>query len=192
MSVVVGVRKEGRLVLAADSLITFGSARMPEDNLKAEKIRALGDSLFASAGWGLYDDIIEDHVSQHPEVRLADEKAIFSFFLGLWRQLHERYSFVNDQPGDDKDSPFGDLDTTFLIANRGGLFHVGSDMSVTRFRQYYAIGSGGDYALGALHVLYRQLDDPAAVARGAVEAAVAFDTKCGGPILVREVECASS
>ena len=188
MSIVVAVKKHGHTVMAADSLISFGDMRMPADNLQVEKIRRVGGSLFASTGWGLYDNVLDDYLARQPAGELSDERAIFSFFMALWKELHARYTLVKDQPDEDGKSPFGDLDASFLIANQTGIFHVGSDMSVSRMHQYCAIGSGGDYGLGALHALYGQNLDAETIARCAVETACAFDTKCGGEILVRHVD----
>ncbi|UCE90375.1 MAG: hypothetical protein JSW10_06070 [Pseudomonadota bacterium] len=187
MSIVVTVRKGDEIVMAADSQISFGSMRVPEDNLQVSKIRVIGSSLFSSAGWALYDDILNHYLNKNPDIKLDEPQAIFNFFVDLWKELHERYNFVNDQCGEEKDSPFGDLDSSFLIASANGLFHVGSDLSVTSFERYYAIGSGADYSLGALYTLYHQDLDARTIAERAVLAAIAFDTKCGGDILVKSV-----
>ena len=48
---------------------------------------------------------------------------IFTFFLDFWRALHDQYTFVNDQAATNA-TPFGDLDSTFLIANAGGIFNI--------------------------------------------------------------------
>jgi ATP-dependent protease HslVU (ClpYQ) peptidase subunit len=82
---------------------------------------------------------------------------------------------------DDK-SPFADLDASFLIVNSGGIFHVTGQMSVTRFKRFDAIGSGGPYALGALHALYGETLGAEEIARRACAAAVHFDISCGGEI----------
>ena len=50
-----------------------------------------------------------------------------------------------------------------------------------------AIGSGSSYALGALHVLYNRRGDAEKMARAAAEAAIAFDTHCGGEVRVERV-----
>jgi ATP-dependent protease HslVU (ClpYQ) peptidase subunit len=118
---------------------------------------------------------------------LSDRRSVFSFFLKLWKTLHERYSFVNDQCGKEEESPFGDLDASFLIINAGGIFYVGSDMSVTQFESYFAIGAGSDYSLGALYALYDGGQDAEFLARKAVEAGIAFDNRCGGPIEVKKI-----
>ena len=175
--------------MAADSLNVFGSQRVQSDNSKALKIRRVGSALLAITGWFLYDNIIEDLLAQGKTPPLNNQKEIFSFFVGMWRELHERYSFVNDQAVH-KDTPFGDLDASFLIANREGIFKVSSDTSVCRFDKYYAIGSGGDYALGALYQLYdRDGDhDAGTIARLAAQTAIGFDIYCGGEIDLIEVK----
>ena len=123
MSIVVAVKKNGRTVMAADSLNVFGQERIPTDNAKATKVRRIGTALMAVTGWSVYANILDDLLAELKTPPLGDEKEIFSFFLDLWRELHERYPFVNDQPHH-KDSPFGDLDASFLVANPTGIYKV--------------------------------------------------------------------
>ncbi len=187
MSIVVAVKKDNETVIVADSQVSFGSMSFPGSNLKVEKIRKIGESYFASTGWGLYDDIIDNYLIDKPDIALLDRKSIFEFFLGLWKALHDKYNFVNDQSDSDHDSPFGDLDATFLVVNKEGIFMIDSDLSITQFEQYYAIGSGSDYSLGVINTLYDEKLDATEIAKRAVSTAIAFDTKCGGDIMVCEV-----
>ncbi|MHC5006857.1 MAG: hypothetical protein ACYTGF_05800 [Planctomycetota bacterium] len=187
MSIVVAVTKNDRTVMAADSLNVFGQERIPIDNAKATKIRRIGPALMAVTGWSVYANILDDLLADVKTPPLRDEREIFSFFLDLWRDLHERYPFVNDQPHQ-KDSPFGDLDASFLVANAAGIYKVSQDSSVCRFEKYYAVGSGCVYALGALHQIYEQDEDAAGLARRAVETAIEFDIYCGGEIDLYDVE----
>jgi ATP-dependent protease HslVU (ClpYQ) peptidase subunit len=53
-------------------------------------------------------------------------------------------------------------------------------MSVTEVQHYFAIGSGAQFALGTLHALHDSKLGAEAIARRAVDAAIAFDTYCGG------------
>ena len=186
MSIVVAVTKNGRTVMAADSLNVFGQERIPTDNAKAIKVRPVGSALLAITGWSVYANIFDDLLGKRKNPSLADEKQIFAFFMELWQQLRERYPFVNEQ-AHNKDSPFCDLDASFLIANASGIFKVSQDASVCRFDKYYAIGSGGVYALGALHQIYEGDGDAEQLARRAVETAIEFDIYCGGQIDVFEV-----
>ena len=60
-------------------------------------------------------------------------------------------------------------------------------MGVSTFKKYFAIGTGADYALGALHQLQSGDGDAGAMARGAVETAIALNLNCGGEIDLLEV-----
>jgi ATP-dependent protease HslVU (ClpYQ) peptidase subunit len=181
MSIAVAVKCQGKVVIACDTKRTFGSGEVPEANLSDLKVRKVGDSYLATTGWGLYSNILDDYLATRKRARLTDERTIFAFFRVFWKDLHERYSFVSDQRHDDE-SPFGDLDASFLIANPNGIFSVACDMSVTQFEQYYAIGSGAPYALGATHALYKETADAEVIARKAAEAAMALDLYCGGSV----------
>jgi len=181
MSIAVAVKSKGRIVIACDTKRTFGSGEVSDANLTDIKVRKIGDAYLATTGWGLYSNILDDYLESRRRIRLTDQRSIFGFFRVFWKDLHERYSFVNDQRPDDE-SPFGDLDASFLVASTRGIFSVACDMSVTEFQQYYAIGSGAPYALGALHALYEPEADPEPLARRACEAAMALDIYCGGSI----------
>lgn len=185
MSVAVAVRHRGQTVLATDSKRTFGSGAVPFENLSDTKMRKVGSAYLATTGWGLYSNILDDYLARK-RARLTDQHSIFTFFRHFWRDLHQQYSFVSDQRGDD-DSPFGDLDSSFLIVNPKGIFSVACDMSVTEFDQYYAIGSGSGYALGALHALHGS-GSAEQTATKAIEAAIALDIYCGGTINVQKVK----
>ena len=191
MSIAVAVRKGTTIAVAADSQENFGDRKIVGANHRAAKIMALGGSELAMTGWGVYDNVFTDYFRSRRAPRFASEREIFTFFVRLWKDLRKRYSFVDDQVAEDDRSPFADLDSSFLIANRHGIFHVSGDMSVMAFGQYYAIGSGASYALGVLHALYDTERDAAVLARRACEAAIAFDVYCGGEIDVRTIRGAA-
>ena len=187
MSVAVAVAKNGKVVLATDTQTSFGSARVPPDNLVTKKMHKIGPCYLATTGWGLYENILDDFLTKQKSADLQTKTAIFSFFLKLWKDLHNDYPFVKDQSDKDDESPFGSLDAQFLIISPQGIFHVGTDMSVTEFRQYYAVGSGAEYALGAISATYANTQAPEAIANAAVTAAIDFDLHCSGAIDLVEV-----
>ena len=183
MSIVVAIRKDGRTVMASDSQSNYDQHRELAPNQVVRKLLKLGNTWLGATGWGLYENILRNYVSSRKSFRLGNEDQLFTFFQGFWRALHERYSYVNDQGDKDDKSPFADLDASFLLANRNGIFQVSSDMSVGRFEQFQAIGSGADYATGAMHALYGQPGATAeSIARQAVETAIRFNIYCGGEV----------
>ena len=122
-------------------------------------------------------------------VSFDNKQQIFSFFITFWKDLHEKYNFVNDQSDKEEDSPFGDLDSTFLIANPKGIFYVSSNMSVTKFEKYFAIGSGANFSLGTMFAMYDLNFTAEEIARKSVESAMAFNIYCGGEIDLFHVAC---
>ncbi|HWR98296.1 MAG TPA: hypothetical protein VN317_07710 [Candidatus Methanoperedens sp.] len=187
MSIALALEKDGELIVAADTLTSFGHTKVPPHLHAAQKIRRIGRAYLASTGWGLYENILDDVLARRGRVSLGSSARIFAFFLRLWTDLHKKYSFVNDQIDEKESGPFGNLDSTFLVANRAGIFYVGPDMSVTPVERYFAIGSGAQFALGALHALHGTRIGAEALARRAVEAAIAFDTYCGGEVQIFRV-----
>ena len=184
MSIAVAIRKDARIVLATDSQTNLGSERVPAANLSGPKFMRIGDAHLAATGWTLYSNILADVLGRRRAApRLDGEANIFKFFTRLWEELHERYNFVKDQ-ADDADSPFGSLDSTFLVVCAQGIFGIASDLSVLRYERYFAIGSGAPVALGAAHALYESERDAEEIARNAAVAAIDHDVYCGHPVHV--------
>ena len=60
-------------------------------------------------------------------------------------------------------------------------------MGVTPLNRYYAIGSGGEYAIGVVYTLYDRTEDIAELASDAVKAAIAMNLQCGGAVDVLQL-----
>lgn len=181
MTVAVAVRKGDRFVLAAEGLVHFGGQRFPIENSRLRKIHRIGDSVMAWAGWSLYAEMLTAHLATTTSPpRLDSEADVFAFFVQFWRAMQSNYTYLQGTP--EHGNPFANLDSTFLLVNRSGIYRVAGDMDVTSFTQYSAIGSGSQYALGALRVLYEIADDPVLIARRAIQVGIDFDVYCGGEI----------
>ena len=187
MTVAVAVRKGSRTIVAADTLVHFGGQRHDPRNARFHKIQPAGDSLIAWAGWALYAEMLDAHLAEHTAPPLRTETEVYAFFVDFWRSMLQDYSLQRQAARRDGRTPFVELDSVFIVANDSGIFRIAADMDVTRFEQYAAIGSGSEYALGALRVLYDDLDDPEVIAIRAVEVGIACDIYCDGPIDVVEV-----
>ncbi len=81
MTIAVAVKKGGRTVIAADSLVNFGGQRFPPENCQFHKIHRLGDSLMAWAGWSLYAELLTAHLATNPPPSLYTESEVFDFFV---------------------------------------------------------------------------------------------------------------
>jgi len=186
VTIIVGVIKDGDVAIAADSCNSFGTLRVPRENNLGRKLHPVGDAWIASAGWGAYSNLLDEYLPLQPKPALGSVSEVYRFFLEFWRSLKRDYQYVNDQ-GHTTESPWAQFDASFLVAGPSGLFLVSSNISVTPFRQYWAIGSGQEYALGAALACYDSDRDAGDVARTAVDAGIAFDDGCQGPIDVQTV-----
>jgi ATP-dependent protease HslVU (ClpYQ) peptidase subunit len=66
--------------------------------------------------------------------------------------------------------------------NPSGIFGLYSLREVDQYTRFWAIGSGAEFALGAMHVAYDLLDDAQAVARAGIEAGACFDNSSALPM----------
>jgi ATP-dependent protease HslVU (ClpYQ) peptidase subunit len=186
MTIAVAVRKDGRTVLAADSLVNFGGQRFPPENCRFHKIFRMGSTSIVWAGWSLYAEMLTAHLAQNEPPPLASEPEVFTFFVRFWRSMRDDFTFIT-QGSRGVEHPFADLESVFLLVNRAGMFRVAGDMDVTPFEQFCAIGSGSKYALGALHVLYPGNLDAAEIAVRAVRVGIEYDVYCGGTVDLVEI-----
>jgi ATP-dependent protease HslVU (ClpYQ) peptidase subunit len=81
----------------------------------------------------------------------------------------------------DEDDLFESSKMESLIVNSHGIFKTYELRSVQQFIYFAAIGSGAQYALGALYALYDRFDSAEEVAREALKAVVEFDDSSGLP-----------
>ncbi len=69
--------------------------------------------------------------------------------------------------------------------------HVATTRSVDEIKRFWAIGSGQEYALGAMHAIYDDCDDVREIANAGLNAAIEFDDACGNPIDMYTVDLES-
>lgn len=179
MSTIVAVRKGSETVVAWDSGSITASIASP-NALSRPKVQRFGDNLIGVAGFMVYCNILSECFRESPPANLTDEGAVFRFFLQFWRELHERFHFVDDHSDRDSPSPFADLDSEFMVVNASGIYHIREVLSVSRFDEFCAIGSGASHAEGAVTALLSYEQGARAIAERAVEIACQFDTRsCG-------------
>ena len=89
MSIAVVVKKDNKIVIGADTLQCFDTNTTGVDNLYESKLRRIGSAMVAGAGWGLYDNILDDYLKGRKTVRLTTKQQIFLFFKKLWPVLQE-------------------------------------------------------------------------------------------------------
>lgn len=188
MTTIVAVRKNGYAAIAADTLTTFGNTRLhASQDASHDKILRIGDSFVGVCGSAAHHLVLSNLLAKTPDVQLNSKEAIFETFRRLHPILKEE-CFLN--PKEDDEDPYESSQITALIANASGIFAIYSMREVFEYTQFWGIGSGHEFALGAMHQAYSRCDDAAEIARTGVETGIAFDKNSDAPITLYEVKLA--
>jgi ATP-dependent protease HslVU (ClpYQ) peptidase subunit len=180
MTTLVAVRKHDEIAIAADSLTTFGDVRLaaPFDR-SYDKILRHGDTYIGLCGSAAHQLVFESLLKSNQAVDFGNKHAIFETFRKLHPILKEQH-FLN--PKEEEDDPYESTQISALIANPHGIFGVYSMREVFEYSQFWAVGSGKEFALGAMHALYGRLPTADQVATAGVEAGAMFDRNSALPM----------
>ena len=187
MTTIVVVRKGDTAVIAADSLTTFGTTRLaPSYDRSPHKVVLYRDSCIGVAGSAAHQLVLENLLERNPMLDLHGKAAIYETFRKLHPALKEE-AFLN--PKEEEDDPYESSQMTVMIANPSGIYAVYSMREVFEFDRFWAIGSGRDFALGAMFAVYGgKSKTAAAIAEAGVTAGAEFDTGTAVPIYLEQVK----
>jgi ATP-dependent HslUV protease, peptidase subunit HslV len=180
MTTIVVVKKAGMAVIAGDTLTTFGSTRLASVHDAApEKLLKHGDNYFGIAGSAAHQLVLESLLLKHADFTFRGRAEIYDSFRKLHPILKEE-AFLNAKEEDD--DPYESSQLTSLLANPSGIFGVYSMREVFEFDRFWAIGSGRDFALGAMYAVYNGKKSAEEIARIGVEAGAEYDTGTALPM----------
>ena len=182
MTTLVIVRKGDDIAIAADSLTTFGDTRLGADHDRTyDKIVHYRDTYIGLCGSAAHQLVFESLLRREETLDFSNKFAIFETFRKLHPILKEQH-FLN--PKEEEDDPYESTQMTGLIANANGIFGVYSMREVFEYTQFWAAGTGREFALGAMQALYPRLKTAEAVARAGVEAGAVFDKNSALPMTI--------
>lgn len=186
MSIVVVVKKIGKAVIGADTLYGFGSVKVSRTYINQhEKIHQCNDSFIGLVGASAHDGVLQHLIKHHKNKLSFNSKSdIFETYLRIHPILKENY-FINTNEGENDEYESSQIDA--LVANPDGIFGMYSWREVYEFERFWALGSGRDYALGAMFANYDLFDEPEQIAEIGIKAACEFDDGCGLPLRIHSV-----
>ena len=182
MTTIAVVRKNGYAAIAADTMTKWGSGKETAEYIVNHgKIFRVGNTFLGVTGNATFQAILRDYFAR-PRVyaRFDTPLEIFKTWQKLHATLKQDYYLV---AGHGEDDAIESSRMDVLIANASGIFGVAAHRTVQEFSKFYAFGSGGDVALGAMYAIYgdakRSAED---IARFAIEGAAEFDDSTGAPV----------
>lgn len=185
MTTVVVVRKAGQVAIAADTLVTFGDTRLAhrfEDNTKLFKVETPdGPSWVGMAGTVAHFPVLRKAMEALPKdsLRLGSRDEVFDTFIKLHPLLKENFFL---QTKEDDNDPYESSQFSVLIANASGIYGLYSYREVFEFKEFWGIGSGRSFALGAMHAAYGRAKTAREVAEAGLAAGCEFDRNSAGPV----------
>ena len=187
MSTIVVVKKGDLAAIAADTLSTAGSTKGHSKYFADyKKILTFGDSYIGVVGSSAHNNVLASIIRKYPEHLSFDSvEQIFETYLRLHPILKDEFYLMTKEEDDD---PYESSQIDALIANPQGIFGMFSWREVKEYSRFWAIGSGRNYALGAMYAVYDQIDDPEEIARVGVAAGCEFDDGSGLPYTSYKVQ----
>jgi ATP-dependent protease HslVU (ClpYQ) peptidase subunit len=179
MTTIVAVQYKDKCVIAADNQVTDSTGRR-FNHPDMKKISQRGAFLVAGSGEVQPCDVVQ-HFWVPPKLTAKDHDDIYHFMItkampSIRKCLTDNGYDFNEGKGEGKSD---EQRFHFLIAVAGEVFDVGDDLSVCRSADgFYAVGSGADYALGALAAGTKPVK--------AIEIACNFSVYSSGPVQVVE------
>ena len=191
MTTVVVVKKAGQVAIAADTLVTFGDTRLShryEANSKLFKVDAVGGPAWVGmAGTVAHFPVLRKAMQALPkdQLRLHSKDEVFDTFTRLHPLLKETFFLQTKEEDND---PYESSQYSVLIANAGGIFGLYSYREVFEFKEFWGVGTGRGFALGAMHAAWGRAKTAREVAEAGVAAGCGFDRNSAAPVEVYTIK----
>jgi len=184
MTTVVVARKGGQIAIASDTLVTFGDTRLPhryEDNAKIFRVDTqAGSSYIGMAGTVAHFPVLRKALASMPReiLQLGSKDEVFDTFIKLHPYLKENFFLQTKEEDSD---PYESSQFSVVIANATGIYGLYSYREVFEFKEFWGIGSGRSFALGAMHAAYGKAKTAREVVEAGMAAGCEFDRNSAAP-----------
>lgn len=186
MTTCVAVRGEREVVIATDSCKSQGDHIETGDYVYIDKVFKYKNNLIAICGSVADRILFEEFIQTRKSLRIDNIKSIIQLTSDYNKYVEKLVRFKEKR----KDGEYSEIgqDSGILIANRKIIVQTAylGDMMV--HKKFTAIGSGREYAYGALEVLYGNNKlTTKEIAIKAVETATKFDKHSRLPIVCKTI-----
>jgi ATP-dependent HslUV protease, peptidase subunit HslV len=187
MTTLVVVKKNGQVAIAADTLVTFGDTSLShrfEANSKLFKVDTpAGVSYVGMAGTVAHFPVLRKAMAVLPpeQLKLGSRDQVFDTFIKLHPLLKETFFL---QTKEDDNDPYESSQFSVVIANATGIYGLYSYREIFEFKEFWGIGSGRSFALGAMHACWDKAKTAKEVAMAGLNAGCEFDKNSAAPIEV--------
>jgi len=183
MTTIVAIHKNGKICVGADSLSVYGSRKELGSKLviNTHKLFCFNDGILATAGHASWNLILRNYFKTHLLRDIPNSDSLLETLFKMHKNLKEKYFLTQKTIGTDL---FESSEYNFLLVTKHGIFDVEWDRTIRQYSTFSALGSGEQYALGAIKACYSYIEDPIEIAEIALKAAAKFDNKTELPPII--------
>lgn len=177
MTTIAAAKKGKKIYIGCDSLTVYGNRKERIDQLEVKKGKIIKhDSMYLGcSGPAAWNRVLSDYFANlEIEYGFHNVDVIYLEILKLHKNLKGKY-FLTPQQGNG--DIFESSEHLILFINSNGIFEVDWMRNVREYSKFAAIGTGDEYALGAMKAVYDQITDPKMIVKKGLEAAAKFDQK---------------
>ena len=181
MSTIVVVRKNNQACIAADSLTSFGDTKQSAEFIAdAGKIIHHQGFYMGIVGSAAHQLVMKSLLNRHADkVDFSSQLAIFESLKAIHPILKEEY-FLNSK--DEEEDAYESSRVDALLMTENGIYGIYSLREVDEYTRFWAVGSGAEYALGAMLAVYDSYDGAEQIAEAGIQAGAKFDNASGLPM----------
>lgn len=177
MTTIAAAKKGKKICIGCDSLTLYGhrKEKVSQLFLKKDKLIKYQSMYLGCSGAEVWSEILTDYFKNlKVQYGFDNVEAIYLEMLRLHKALKEKYFLTPQQGNDDL---FKSSEHLLLFINPKGIFEVDWMRNIREYSHIAAIGTGDEYAMGAMKAIYDQENDPKIIVKAGLEAAAKFDQK---------------
>ncbi|MFK8185295.1 MAG: hypothetical protein AB8B99_18125 [Phormidesmis sp.] len=194
MTVITAVQKGDEIAIACDTQTTSGNYNLKylaDYKVNHNKLLTYGNSIVGLSGTVAIKQMFEDLFDTSEPADFTSRQEIFRWMLAQQSKLKSDY-FLKPDAGNNKNQVTETNWSSGLIANPYGIFGIGAYREIMEYSKFWAIGSGGSFALGAMEILYEQDLSASEIAEAGALTATKFNPACAPPIYVQTLKKAKA
>lgn len=191
MSTIVVAQKAGRVCLGADTMSSLGSLRQRAHHVgNCSKVTKVDDTFIGLTGTSASLVVLKSYFSNPERPRdFSSTDAIFETLRYAHHFLKTEYFMA---VGGRNEEEYESTQFYGLAANPQGIFAIYSYRSCQQFNRFWAAGSGRDFALGAMQMIYEKAETVEEVVKAGLLAAAEFDGGTGAPFEIHSMNLAAA
>lgn len=181
MTTIAAARKGKKICIGADSLSLYGSRKETADHVTStDKILKLPSMYLGFSGPAVWNEVFSHYFLHYKRFEFGFDSvdAIFAEMLKIHQAFKTEFFLT---PQRDPQDLFESSEYLILLINHKGIFELDWKRNIREYSKFAAIGTGEEYALGAMRAVYERESDPEKIVRKGIEAGAAFDKMTGLP-----------